>query len=235
MARLLPFFGLLIYDKRKTIPAGRKRSLSHPSLRQQAYEQILAMIESGELAKGGATSEVRLSQKLDMSRTPVRAALQQLEWEGYLRIVSKHGVLILDSSSQRVGDLLDQIAAMALFSVSVAFVARPDALRELSHELTEAFQSVRNASVSDTSELLTFEYDLLRRLILLGNNNEMAKTYQSSISRLFWHRNDGRWFAPYRTRTDEQVGALIRSFGLDAEAYRNALFDYLRTLKMTWR
>lgn len=209
--------------------------MGHPSLRQRAYGQILAMIENGELPKGAATSEVQLSHKLDMSRTPVRAALQQLEWEGYLRIVAKHGVLILDSSSQRVGDLLDMIASMALFSVSAAFATKPGELHDLSRELAEDFHSLRSARLPDASPLLAFEYDLLQRLILLGNNNEMAKTYQSSISRLFWHRNAARWFAPYRARTEEQIATLIRSVGSDREAYRGALFDYLRTLKMTWQ
>ncbi|MDG0809910.1 GntR family transcriptional regulator [Cohnella rhizosphaerae] len=94
--------------------------MGKPTLRQQAYARILEMIETGECPMGSVTSEVQLGRRLDMSRTPVRAALQQLELEGYVRIASKHGVLILDSSSQRVGDLLELIAAMALFAVCAA-------------------------------------------------------------------------------------------------------------------
>ncbi len=205
------------------------------SLRQQAYAQILAMIEKGELPKGGVTSEVQLSQKLDMSRTPVRAALQQLELEGYVRIASKHGVIVLDSSSQRVGDLLDVMASMAMFSVSAAFLSKAKELRSLSNELVEVFQSLRSDNPVNVQAHISFEYELLKRLIQFDNNAEMSRIYQTSVSRLFWNQNAGRWHAPYSHQTIEQVEALIRSVGLDFESFRFALLDYFRTLKLTWR
>ena len=209
--------------------------MSRPSLRQQAYTQILAMIENGDLSKGAVTSEVHLSQVLDMSRTPVRAALQQLELEGYVRIASKHGVLILDSSSQRVGDLLDFIASMALFCVSAAFLSKAKELRDLSQEMIEAYQSHRSANPFKVQALIDFEYELIKRLIKLSNNNEMEKSYQTLISRLFWKQNEGRWRAPYSLQTNENIETLIKSISTDFESFRFALLDYIRTLKLTWQ
>ena len=209
--------------------------MSMPSLRQQAYDRILAMIENAELPRGAVSSEVALAQKLDMSRTPVRAALQQLELEGYVRIVSKHGVLILDLSSQRVGDLLEIIASLAMFSVSVVHASKANELKDISTGMMERFQSLKSAIPLDCSALIAFEYDLIKNLISLCSNNEMSKSYQNSASRLFWNQNDRRWLAPYSYQTIEQVENLIRSIGLEFETYRHALFEYLRTLKMTWK
>ncbi len=209
--------------------------MAGPSLREQAYTQILAMIVNGEIPKGAVTSEIQLSQKLDMSRTPIRAALQQLELEGFVRIASKHGVIILDSSSQRVGDLLDLIASLALFCVSDAFISRETELRRLAREKEEAYQSLRSADPTEPHALIAFECELLLSSLRLSNNNEMEKIMQSSMARLFWNQNTARWRAPHGTQTDVIVKALIRSIGLDFDSFRFALLDYSRVLKMTWR
>ncbi|CAI6067319.1 GntR family transcriptional regulator [Cohnella sp. JJ-181] len=208
--------------------------MGNPSLRQQAYARILAMIENGECPKGSVTSEVQLGRMLDMSRTPVRAALQQLELEGYVRIASKHGVLILDSSSQRVSDLLELIASMALFAVSAAIPARQELLLAWSRGMSEAYRALIGADPEDVGALAAFEYELLSRLIMLCNNSEMTKAYQTAASRLFWQQNVGRWKAPYAARTREQVAELIEAAARGPESFREALFDYLHTLKLTW-
>ncbi|QJD82904.1 GntR family transcriptional regulator [Cohnella herbarum] len=204
------------------------------SLRQQAYAQILDWIESGDFPKGSVTSEVQLSKMLDMSRTPIRAALQQLELEGYVRIASKHGILILDSSSQRVSDLLEIIASMVLFSVSGSWKSKQDEIGDLSNNRLEAYQLLITTRQDDLNELIVFEYELLQRFIMLCNNSEMTKSFQSAVSRLFWNRNYRRWQAPYAGQTSIQVDKLIRSASSDLATFQEALFDYLHTLKLTW-
>lgn len=208
--------------------------MGKPTLRQQAYARILDMIETGECPKGSVTSEVQLGRRLDMSRTPIRAALQQLELEGYVRIASKHGVLILDSSSQRVGDLLELIASMALFAVSAVSPAGKESLRAWAREMSEAYSAVSNGGPEDFGALAAFEYELLNGLILRCNNSEMTKAFQTYASRLFWHRNIRRWQAPHAGRTRVQVAKLIEAVSAGPEPFREALFDYLHTLKLTW-
>lgn len=50
--------------------------------RRQAYDALREMILSGKLHPGERLSEVRLSTKLGISRTPLREALMQLDTEG---------------------------------------------------------------------------------------------------------------------------------------------------------
>lgn len=52
------------------------------SLSEVAYEQLLDMLLSGELVSGSVLQERRLAEALNISRTPVREALTQLESEG---------------------------------------------------------------------------------------------------------------------------------------------------------
>ena len=52
------------------------------SLREIAYERLLDMLLSGALRAGSPLQERRLADALNISRTPVREALRQLENEG---------------------------------------------------------------------------------------------------------------------------------------------------------
>lgn len=50
----------------------------------QAYQRLRELIVSGRLAPGSRIIESDLADRLEVSRTPVRAALQRLEQEGYI-------------------------------------------------------------------------------------------------------------------------------------------------------
>ena len=50
-----------------------------------AYETIRDQIMFGELLAGTKLVELDLAERLDMSRTPIRDALRQLELEGLVR------------------------------------------------------------------------------------------------------------------------------------------------------
>ena len=170
-----------------------------------------------------------------MSRTPVRAALQQLELEGYLRIVSKHGVILLDSSSQRVSDLLEIIVSMVLYAVTFSWNSQRQELIDYADNMISALSRLIDTKQADDCTTLTdFEFELFSRLISLCNNDEMTKTFQTATSRLFWNRNDKRWKSPYSVETSEVLLHLIQSLSKDIEAFREALFHYQHTLKRTW-
>jgi DNA-binding GntR family transcriptional regulator len=56
-----------------------------PGLTLTAYHQLRGMVLSGSLVGGQIIQERRLAERLGLSRTPVRGALDRLEGEGLLR------------------------------------------------------------------------------------------------------------------------------------------------------
>lgn len=50
----------------------------------QVYERLRTLIVSGQIAPGTRLVEVDIAARLNVSRTPVRAALQRLQQEGYI-------------------------------------------------------------------------------------------------------------------------------------------------------
>jgi DNA-binding GntR family transcriptional regulator len=76
------------------------RSLQrNQSLQEQAYQALRTAILSGELTSGTRLIETHLAKKLQVSRTPIREALRQLQNED-LVVVDGDGVLRVATFSQ---------------------------------------------------------------------------------------------------------------------------------------
>ena len=72
---------------------------------QEAYSIIKAKIISGELAPKSDISEEALQAELNVSRTPIREALQLLQKDGFVDIYPRKGIIVTGISL----DLLNQI------------------------------------------------------------------------------------------------------------------------------
>lgn len=72
---------------RKT-PSSQTARRQHP---QRVYEQLRQLIVTGRMAPGSRLVETDIAARFEVSRTPVRGALQRLQQEGY----------IIDSPSMR--------------------------------------------------------------------------------------------------------------------------------------
>jgi DNA-binding GntR family transcriptional regulator len=65
--------------------AGRSHSAETPNITEATFQQVRELIVHGKLAPGSRVLEAELAQRLEVSRTPVRAALHRLRQEGYVR------------------------------------------------------------------------------------------------------------------------------------------------------
>ena len=74
------------------------------ALKQQAYTELKALILSGELAPGAVLSVRQLAGRLDMSRTPVHAAIERLEADGLVTLAPQQGVVVREMSVQDIAN-----------------------------------------------------------------------------------------------------------------------------------
>lgn len=207
--------------------------MNRPSLMKTAYETIRGWIASGRLQEGTVTSENALAGQLDMSRTPIRAALQQLETEGYLRIVPKHGVLILHASAQRVGDLLEMLTALLLFAYEQHKRTRFGEIAEAAAEFAGMLDVSCAAGREAPEALVAFEAELWQRLLSLGHNREIVHLGQTTLDRLQWNINHRRWRPPFRAETERLLRGMAAAMR-DPDGPGPDFFAYLRILKRTW-
>lgn len=74
-------------------------------LKEKAYAGIKRDILNGEFAPGSFLSERQLAVRLGMSKTPIRAALERLDLEGFVAVSPQQGIIVRDLSLQ---DIVDQ-------------------------------------------------------------------------------------------------------------------------------
>lgn len=70
------------------------RYMKKPRLEEVAYEYVLECIRENRLKMGDFVSQQELAQELNMSRTPIRAAITKLSGEGYIRMLPYHGAFV---------------------------------------------------------------------------------------------------------------------------------------------
>jgi DNA-binding GntR family transcriptional regulator len=74
---------------------------------QEIYDALREMIISLAIMPGSRVTETQLAEYFDVSRTPIRAALQRLETEGYVTVKSKQGCFIRNIDMIKISQYYD--------------------------------------------------------------------------------------------------------------------------------
>ncbi|WP_009633686.1 GntR family transcriptional regulator [Synechocystis sp. PCC 7509] len=148
------------------------RSLKrNQSLQEQAYQALKTAILSGELAPGQRLVEVQLAKQLQVSRTPIREAMQLLEHENL--IANDNDTLrVATISVTDAAQLYDCRIALEQLSVAEACQnATKSQLKELEQMVQQAEKLVESKPTQLTSfRLLDLDYRF-HRLIAKSSGN----------------------------------------------------------------
>jgi DNA-binding GntR family transcriptional regulator len=82
------------------------------SLRQQVYEYLRTELQEGRLLPGAFIRLNDISEKLGVSKTPLRDAIIQMECEGFVTILPRRGVLVNKLSIQDIKNVLEIVGAL---------------------------------------------------------------------------------------------------------------------------
>jgi DNA-binding GntR family transcriptional regulator len=105
-------------------------------LQDRAYEKLKELIQSGSLPAGSFHTERVLSERLGMSKTPVRAALTRLDLEGFVSVSPQIGIAVRETSLHEIVDLFDLRIALETFVLrSLAGRLRPPQAERLRSNL----------------------------------------------------------------------------------------------------
>lgn len=118
------------------------------SLEEKAFLTLQEEILSGVLKKGEALTENTLSERLGVSRTPIRGALHRLAEDGLVKIVPNRGAVVIGIDRQDLIDIYNVRKRLeGLASRSAAKNISETELRELrnSVELAEFYIEKKDA------------------------------------------------------------------------------------------
>ncbi|WP_120497570.1 GntR family transcriptional regulator [Kiloniella sp. EL199] len=98
------------------------------SLRELALEHLRNSIIDGSLKMGQVLSERKISEELDVSKSPVREALAQLRDEGLVSIEPQKGARVFSLSEPEVAQICDFRQAIETAAFELALVRNPNRL-----------------------------------------------------------------------------------------------------------
>ena len=207
----------------RTAPPGRAL------LKERAYRELKELIQSGQLPPQASLSERQLAERLGMSKTPIRAALENLETQGLVAVSPQKGVLVLELSAREVGDLFEVRQAVEPFVA--AQLARRGAPRELRERIKVILKEQRSAVRREDAAAATRLDILFHRSLAEGLDNrelsgwlercfDMLQRSVLRINRLVAGRL-GR-----STQDHERIADAI--FGGDADAAAAEMLSHLR-------
>ena len=86
--------------------------IARSTLPEAAAERLRALIIEGALAPGAKLNERELSDRLGLSRTPLREAFRVLAGEGLLRQLPNRGVQVATMTAEEVRHAFEVMAAL---------------------------------------------------------------------------------------------------------------------------
>ncbi|MGD9995427.1 MAG: GntR family transcriptional regulator [Ilumatobacteraceae bacterium] len=110
---------------------------AHQPLRRAVYDEVQRRIVEGEMEPGERIYEDQLAHELEVSRNPVREALQALHLEGFVDLEPRRGARVATISEQRATDLFELREALE------GMVARLAAQRCTDEELLLLRQAIK--------------------------------------------------------------------------------------------
>ena len=118
-------------------------SIPRQVLHQEVAVRLRQRIVEGEIAPGAKLNERELSERLQVSRTPLREAIKMLAAEGLVELLPNRGAVAAQLSPQDVADTFEVIAGLEGQSGELAAQRITDAelaeIRALHYEMLAAF------------------------------------------------------------------------------------------------
>ncbi|MBQ5918402.1 MAG: GntR family transcriptional regulator [Lachnospiraceae bacterium] len=146
-------------------------------LRDVVFNTLRNAILTGELSPGERLMEIKLADKLGVSRTPIREAIRKLELEGLVVNTPRKGAEVANISAEDLRDVLEVRRSLEVLAIRLACDKMTEETLELLHENIDAFKhSIDAKATSDIASVDVSFHDIIykstgnNRLIQILNN-----------------------------------------------------------------
>jgi DNA-binding GntR family transcriptional regulator len=138
------------------------------SVADQTYHYLRAAILSGEIAQGARVIEAQIAKVLDISRAPVREAVNRLLQEGLLESRTHHGPSVIRMTPEKIRWLYDVRAAIE--ALAIGDVVRQRSKIDLAQLRASVEKMKRFAAKKDLNGLVQTELEFHRTLCEFSGN-----------------------------------------------------------------
>ncbi len=169
----------------KTAPAVR---LAAPPRRQsradEVYEQLKRDVSGFKLVPGDRFTETEISERLKVSRTPVRQALFRLQQEGFVEVLFRSGWRVLPFDFDQFEELYDLRMVLETTAVRRLCEQVVRVNSDLLDELAGIWLVSTEQRSTNTVELAQWDEAFHCALVAAAGNAEMARVHREVTERI---------------------------------------------------
>ncbi len=164
------------------VPSAVSDELTMPELNlnqlnEQVYDLLKAEIMKGHLRPGQRLSAVSLAQRLGVSATPVRDALQRLSTDGLVEVSPRRGTYVSEFTRQNVRETFHTRRIIECAAAAEAATA-PEANLQRMQEIVDQFHALRQDDVfADYSAYIALDAEFHRCIVGLLQSQQLSEFY----------------------------------------------------------
>lgn len=171
-----------------------KKIIRPQSLSSILAEHIRDLIVNCQIEPGSLISENDIAAQLNVSRTPIRAALQKLEMERLVKIVPQRGTFVFEFNEEEMRETCEMRQILEAGALQLSLRHDRKALIAF---LREHIQRGREALQKAPENYRETDAAFHMAIIESSRNKELISSYKTSINRI-------RTFLNHLTRTPEE-------------------------------
>jgi len=152
------------------------------SLADDAYLTIKQKIFSFEMLPGDLISEGNLVRLMQVSRTPLRQALQRLQYEGFLNAIPKIGWQIAPLDFNKLDELYD--FRILIEGHAIKILCDKASSHDPLNELVKIWLCKASDRIQDGEQVGLLDENFHHQLVRIAGNHEMLRMHQEISERI---------------------------------------------------
>jgi DNA-binding GntR family transcriptional regulator len=157
------------------------------SLTDQIYFRIKELIFKQEIVPGQKLQHEDLSEKLGVSTTPLREAINRLVQEGYVKSVARKGYYLTEITIDEADELYSFRETLEMYAIEKACARADDALIKALKEIARNYYQAVNQPIS--MERLRVDQQFHLRIASSCGNRFITNALEATFERLMLKRS----------------------------------------------
>lgn len=148
--------------------------------------RVRQLVLSGQYPPGAPLSETLLAQEFEVSRTPIRETLKQLQQEGLVEIRPKVGTFVREPTRREIVELFQ--LKEGLEGLAAGLLARRGNVAELDVLERNIAESEQASADQDATRYAELVHEFHRTIIVGSDNSKLVEHYERLMNQLAYHR-----------------------------------------------
>jgi DNA-binding GntR family transcriptional regulator len=149
-------------------------------------DRIRRLVLGGDFPPGAVVPEAFLAQEFEVSRTPIREALKQLQHEGLVEIRPKVGTFVREPTRREIIELFQ--LKESLEGLAASLLARRGEVQELSILRRNLEQSEMTSLTHDTDAYARLVHEFHWTIVRGSDNSKLVEHYERLMNQLAYQR-----------------------------------------------